>query len=101
MDKHTQGPLTRGYYRPTDRFRQIEEHVAVMRESDQSLVAVCGPTGDPASEADALLYAAAPSLLEAAQAAVAALSQNATFPADVAYATNCLRAAIASATSRE
>lgn len=64
MSKHTPGPLERGYYRPTDAFHSIKEHVGVMRP-DGSLVAICGPTGDTASEADALLYAAAPELLEA------------------------------------
>jgi hypothetical protein len=42
-----------------------------MRE-DGSLVAVCGPAGDPTSEADALLFAAAPDLLGVADLALAA-----------------------------
>lgn len=63
MSKHTPGPLLRGYYLPTEKFKAIKEHVCVMRP-DGALIAICGPTGEPASEADALLYAAAPELLE-------------------------------------
>ena len=52
--------------------------------------------GDEA-QANARLIAAAPELLEAAQAAVAALSQNAVFPADIAAAKKWLGDAIAKA----
>ncbi len=44
---------TVGYYEPTERFRAIGCHVAVMRESDGGLIAVCGPAGDPESEREA------------------------------------------------
>lgn len=46
-------------------------------------------------KANAALIAAAPDLLEAAKCALAALSQNATFPADIALAKKALSAAIA------
>jgi len=48
-------------------------------------------------EANARLIAAAPELLEAAKGALAALTQHATFPADVAAARSFLAAAIAKA----
>ena len=63
----TPGPLQRGYYTPTPAFRSVAEHVAVMRP-DGALVAVCGPTGDPASEADASTFTRRPyALLDAAE----------------------------------
>jgi hypothetical protein len=50
-------------------------------------------------DADAKLIAAAPDLLENAKAALAALEQHKTFPADVEAAKLYLRAAIAKATN--
>jgi len=52
----------------------------------------------PEQSANARLIAAAPELLQAATAAIAALSQNKTFPADIAAAKTWLSAAIAHAT---
>jgi hypothetical protein len=49
-------------------------------------------------QANAQLIAAAPDLLEAARAALAALSQHATFPADIAAAKQYLQSAISQAT---
>ena len=52
--------------------------------------------GEIYHKADAILMAAAPTLLEACKAAMAALSQTATFPADVEAAKRFLSAAISS-----
>lgn len=65
-------------------------------------VALCGnhdPDDGRQDErfANARLIAAAPELLAAAQAAIAALSQNAVFPADIAAAKKWLGDAIAKA----
>lgn len=68
MSEHTPGPLEVGYYTPSVAFKQTTEHVAVM-QADGALVALTGPVGDAQSEADALLYAAAPDLLAACIAA--------------------------------
>lgn len=65
MNAHTKGPLAVGFYVPTEAFREIEEHAAVMLEGDGDLIAICGPSNDPVSIADATLYAAAPDLLDA------------------------------------
>jgi hypothetical protein len=55
--------------------------------------------GTEQDHANARLIAAAPDLLDSAQAALAALSQPKTFPADVEAAKLYLRAAIAKATN--
>lgn len=52
-----------GVYEPSDEFRRVSAHTAVMRADDCRLVAVTGPVGDAASEADARLMAAAPDML--------------------------------------
>jgi hypothetical protein len=62
--------LTVGVYQPTERFRQIREHACVCRADDMGLVAVCGPAGDPESEKDAELFAAAEELLAACKGAL-------------------------------
>lgn len=54
----------------------------------------------PEMEANAYLLAAAPDLLEACKAAVAALSQPASFPSDIKAAKSWLNAAIAKAEGR-
>lgn len=110
MNKQTQAPLAVGYYQPGERFRAIPEHVCVLREDHPvggTPVAVCGPSGDPASEADARLFAAAPDLLDAVhgvetlyaemQAAMPALVGTPAFKA-VTDAVDKARAAIARAT---
>jgi len=60
--------LAVGYYRPTDAFRGIAEHVCVFREDQEgggTPVAICGPAGDPASEAEARKFAATDDMLVA------------------------------------
>ncbi len=52
-----------GYYVPSDEFLKMQEHTAVMDARTQSLVATCGPSGDPASMRDACLFAVSPKLL--------------------------------------
>ena len=41
-----QRKLTVGYYRPTESFKSIPEHIAVMFEDDQTLVAIVGASDD-------------------------------------------------------
>ena len=62
--------LTTGFYQPTDSFKSIHEHFAVMNEEDQGLVAVVGAVDDYLSNFKesfqyARLFAAAPDLLKA------------------------------------
>lgn len=69
MSGPTTGPLEVGYYTPTEKFRAVREHVAVMKPDGQ-LIATTGPTGDQidvndSSHADARLYVAASELLAA------------------------------------
>lgn len=74
--QHTSGPLAVGYYRPSDRFRAIAEHVCAMREDQPgggTPVAICGPSGDPQSHADAALFTAAGDLLTVARGLVEAI----------------------------
>lgn len=62
------GELAVGYYVPTPEFLAIPEHTAVMDAATQELVATTGPAGDPASQADAKLFAASRIMREALQA---------------------------------
>lgn len=50
-----------GYYVPTAAFLEMGEHTAVM-DTQQQLVATCGPAGDPDSARDACLFAISPKL---------------------------------------
>lgn len=61
--------LTTGFYRPTDSFRSISEHVAVCFEDDLTLVAIVGASDDDTdhvleSHQYAQLFAAAPETLK-------------------------------------
>ena len=77
---YTPGPLSVGYYLPTNHFRSIMEHVCVMR-ADGTPVAICGPSADPQSEADARLIAKAPELVKALRGLTDAIGeQNDTEP---------------------
>ena len=38
--------LTTGFYVPTESFKNIPEHIAVMFEDNQTLVAICGAVDD-------------------------------------------------------
>lgn len=74
-------PLEIGYYVPTRAFLAIPEHVAVM-EANGALVALTGPSGDAASDAEvaearryARLIVAAPELLESLRRAHVALEE--------------------------
>lgn len=63
-------PYTVGYYCPTEDFKRIQEHAAVMQVDNCGLVAVTGPADDPESVELAHLFAAAPALLDACRKAV-------------------------------
>ena len=72
--QYTAGPLAVGYYRPSERFRAIAEHVCAMREDQPgggTPVAICGPSDDPQSHADAALFTVAGDLLAVARGLVA------------------------------
>lgn len=60
----TGGPFEVGYYAPTDEFRSITEHMAVMRP-DGRLIALVGPATDPQSLVDAHMFKATPALYAA------------------------------------
>jgi hypothetical protein len=89
----TDGPLAVGYYRPTETFRGVAEHAAVMRP-DGSLVATTGPSDDPRSLADAQAFAATPRLVAACRLALSLV--RGTSPA----ADEALEKALAAATLR-
>jgi hypothetical protein len=82
---HTPGPWK--FERETKTIRSARENywLATMESWD----------GAVDHDANAQLIAAAPDLLKACTGALAALSQNKTFPADVEYAIWCLSHAIA------
>lgn len=70
MNAITQKPLAVGTYKTTETFKQIDEHIAVMFDDDQTLVAVVGAKDElPAIVAESLVYAhlfaAAPKMQEA------------------------------------
>ena len=67
-----------GFYQPTEKFLAITEHRAVMRSSDQMLIALCGPVGDNDTEEVARLIAAAPQLLKALEFAIGELEDMTT-----------------------
>lgn len=67
------GPLEVGYYTPSDSFRAITEHIALMRP-DGGLIALFGPATDPQSFKDAHLFKAVPALYEACRLALALVS---------------------------
>ena len=68
----TPGPWHLATYTATRTFRMIKQHIAVQQGTGETgrLLAVVGPLGDPQSEADAILFVAAPELFAACKAAV-------------------------------
>ena len=76
--------LTTGFYQPTDSFKSIHEHFAVMNEEDQGLVAVVGAVDDDLENVKetmryAKLFAAAPDLLAALKEAELAILNAAPY----------------------
>jgi septal ring factor EnvC (AmiA/AmiB activator) len=72
--------LTTGFYRPTESFRFIPEHIAVCFEDDLTLVAVLGSSHDDTdhvleSHQYAQLFAAAPETLQKLSHALAHIAQ--------------------------
>lgn len=59
-----------GYYSPTDDFRAITEHIALMRPYG-GIVALLGPASDPQSLVDAHFFKAVHALYDACQLALA------------------------------
>ena len=75
--------MTTGFYRPTQSFQSIPEHIAVMFEDDQTLVALIGASDDdPDNLAEtnrlAELFASAPETLAAQAARIAELELTLT-----------------------
>jgi hypothetical protein len=70
--QHTPGPHSLAIYTASRTFRMIKQHTAVMQGTGATgkLLAVFGPLDDPQSEADAILFVAAPDLFDACKAAV-------------------------------
>jgi hypothetical protein len=71
--------LVVGYYVPSESFKSIHEHIAVMEDDTQELIAVVGASADkPANlvetKATARLFSAAPDLLRCLEDAAASLS---------------------------
>lgn len=62
MEKRT---LSIGIYEPTENFRQIKEHTAIIDAETEGLIALTGPWRDERSAEYAWLFSAAPALLGA------------------------------------
>ena len=65
--------LTTGFYVPTESFKSIPKHIAVMFEDDRTLVAICGAADDDPENVlenmcQARKFAAVDDLLEALKA---------------------------------
>jgi hypothetical protein len=71
--------MTIGFYHPTESFKSIPEHIAVMWEDDQTLVAIVGASDDDPdhvteSQEYAELFAAAPETLQKLSHALAQIA---------------------------
>lgn len=52
----THRKLTTGFYVPTESFKSMPEHIAVMFEDNQTLVAICGAADDPENLSESIEY---------------------------------------------
>jgi len=100
---HTPGP-----WEATQEREFYQDHVQpysirTVRDDEEDIVYIarCMDSWDTDMRANARLIAASPDLLEACKAAVAALTQPKTYPADIQAATKWLSAAIAKAEGSE
>ncbi|MCP4541183.1 MAG: hypothetical protein GY832_28955 [Chloroflexi bacterium] len=91
-EKHTAGPL-RAYGPAVQRgdFAIVDAKNRIIGEA----ISEVGPDEYAPAKENAQLWANAPNLLEACRGALAALSQNATYPADIEAAKTWLTDAIA------
>ncbi len=76
--------LTTGFYRPTESYKSIPEHIAVCFEDDLTLVAVVGASDDDPdhvteSNEYAALFAAAPETLQKLSHALATIANLTAF----------------------
>lgn len=76
-----------GYYRPSQRFRDVPEHLAVMDKKTGGLVALVGPAQDTpenlaATRRDAALFASSERLLAAVDAFLFQVAQGAVLERD-------------------
>ena len=97
--KHTPGPWYAGLYDTSPNFLRVGKHMAVGREGDDMLIAVCGTPGFATSEADARLIAAAPDLLAACKAMLELTETDHGDSEETDAAFDLARAAIAKAES--
>ena len=72
--------LTTGFYRPTESFKLIQEHIAVCFEDDLTLVAVVGASNDDPDHVTetneyAALFASAPDTLQKLSHALARIAE--------------------------
>jgi hypothetical protein len=93
--KHTPGPWEVDRY-----YWTLQRRLFGDDEPEVQIIGRISETEDDEREANARLIAAAPELLENAQAALAALEQPKTYPADIEAAKAFLRSAIAKATGQ-
>lgn len=96
----TAGPWERGEYVATPAFRDIPLHVAVFRPRDGLLIAVTGRAGDPKSEGDADLMAAAHELADAVRVLLAVCPVNWREDGEIAGARRIAMAALAKSEGR-
>lgn len=66
-DLVTPGTWAVGEYTLTETFKQIRHHTCIYQEETGMLIAITGPMGDPASQADAELMATARIMAESLQ----------------------------------
>ena len=97
MNKQTHTP---GDWKSEYDFTRTSKHLKIKTQDGGLIASVYLHMGQPEAEANAKLIAAAPDMLAACKGALAALSQNATFPADIACAKNYLEMAINKALGR-
>ena len=88
-----------GTYTPTDNFKQITEHCAVMETGTNALIALVGIPDDPESEYLALLFSQAPKLLLCLEELEAEISSRftANYPEAPVHMTEPLRSIVTQA----
>lgn len=82
MAEYTPGSWAVGQYIPTPNFLAITNHSCICDSKTMALIATCGRADDRQSQIDADLIAAAPDLLAASEAALAACPDR-EFPNNV------------------
>ena len=97
VSKHTPGPwkIRNWQQRPLGNGPERESYLTVYAQDwGVCNISALEEIDMPASEANAHLIASAPTMLEAIRSAIAALTQNKTYPSDIALAVKNLQEAI-------